>query len=345
MRRWSCAKCGSSVGFESSQCWHCHSQLGYVPDEIAIVVLEPQPDGVSFRSGEQHVWRCLNAAWGCNWVIPARTADEWCRACRLTRGRPDDGRPNAVAAWASAEAAKRRLVHQLDCLGLAVEALTPDQSNGLMFDFVQLDDDAVTTGYGEGVVTLDLAEVGDEHRERIRRQLDEPFRTVIGHLRHEVGHHYFQRLIGQSDDLDQFRVLFGDERTSYPEALADHYAAPATWDAEHFVTAYAMVHPIEDWAETFAHYLHIGDAIETASAYGLGVDGTTLTAETERATGFRAVLRHWQRLADALAAVADGLGTPPPYPFQLSTQVERKLEFVDTQVNKHSVRRDFYSPI
>ena len=53
-----------------------------------------------------HQWRCLNAPWGCNWMLPAAEGAIWCRSCRLTRGRPDAARPDAITAWSYAETAK-----------------------------------------------------------------------------------------------------------------------------------------------------------------------------------------------------------------------------------------------
>jgi hypothetical protein len=270
-------------------------------------------------------------------MLPADSGDVWCRSCRLTRGRPDDARTDAVAAWASAEASKRWLIHQLDSLGLAVDHLSPDQSDGLMFDLVHLDDGAATTGYNRGVVTLDLAEADEHHRERLRWQLGETFRTVIGHLRHEAGHHYFHRLVSQSDDLAQFRAAFGDETSGYSDALAAHYANPAAWDPSRHVTAYATAHPLEDWAETFAHYLHMRDAAETATAHGI------LTGHGD-ADDFAGLVGHWECVVEAVNAVAESLGVTDVYPFTATGAVLTKLAFVHQQVTKNSQRRDFYSP-
>jgi hypothetical protein len=281
-------------------------------------------------------WRCLNAAYGCNWMLPAGTGDVWCRSCRLTRGRPDDERSEAVAAWASAEASKRRLIHQLDSLGLAVDALTPERSDGLMFDLVHLDDGGATTGYNAGVVTLDLAEADERHRDLLRWQLGESFRTVIGHLRHEAGHHYFHRLVSQSDDLAQFRALFGDETSNYSDALAEHYTTPAGWDPARHITAYATAHPLEDWAESFAHYLHMRDASGTATSHGMLIG-------PDDADDFGYLVTQWHRVVEAVNAIAESLGVADVYPFTATGAVGAKLAFVHQQVSKNSERRDFYS--
>ena len=44
------------------------------------------------------------------------------------------------------------------------------------------------------------------------------------------------------------------------------------------------MHPAEDWAETFAHYLHIRDTIDTAAAFGLAPAGATADQSARRAT-------------------------------------------------------------
>jgi hypothetical protein len=325
------------VRFDTSRCGNCGSLLGYLPEETLIRRVTPIDDvGFVIAGCDGTWWRCLNAAYGCNWMLPADSGDVWCRSCRLTRGRPDDARGDAVAAWSIAEASKRRLIHQLDTLGLAVEALSSEQSDGLMFDLVHLDDGGVTTGYSAGVVTLDLAEADEQHRELRRRQLGETFRTVIGHLRHEAGHHYFHRLVSQSDDLAQFRAVFGDETADYSAALEQHYADPAQWNSSTHITAYATAHPIEDWAETFAHYLHMCDAEGTAISFGLAdpIDGAD----------FAELIGSWQRVTEALNAIAESLGAADIYPFVATSAVTTKLGYVHQQVTKNSQRRQFYDP-
>jgi hypothetical protein len=338
MQRWWCAVCQNPARFDASRCEHCGSLLGYVPADLAVrnvTVIDDTNYAVDDHVGSW--WRCLNAAYGCNWMLPAGSGDVWCRSCRLTRGRPDNPRSEAVAAWASAEASKRRLIHQLDSLGLAVDALSPEQSDGLMFDLVHLDDGGATTGYNAGVVTLDLAEADAQHRELLRWRLGESFRTVIGHLRHEAGHHYFRRLISQSDDLAQFRALFGDETSDYGEALAEHYANPAQWDPARHITAYATAHPLEDWAETFAHYLHMRDASETATSHGM------LTGPDD-SDDFAGLLAHWHKVIEAVNAIAESLDVADVYPFMATGVVRTKFAFVHQQVTKNAQRRAFYSP-
>jgi hypothetical protein len=207
--------------------------------------------------------RCANADIArCNW--PADAPGELCDSCALTRTRPAADTA-AMAAFADAEAAKRRLVHQLDDLGL--------KTDGVVFDLLSSAEQPVTTGHADGVVTIDLAEGDDAHREALRVQLAEPYRTMLGHLRHETGHWYWTVLV--EPDPSRFRALFGDERADYGEALQRHYSSPppAGWE-ENYVSAYATAHPWEDWAESFAHYLHIRDTLQTAAAFRDAAGGT-----------------------------------------------------------------------
>ena len=246
MRRFGCEHCGSVIRFEASSCPVCSSLLGYVPAERTLRRLLPVGDDVSYDVAGLATpqWRCLNASWGCNWVLPAAAGAIWCRSCRLTRGRPDEGRPEAIAAWSLAEASKRRLVHQLDRLLLPVDTPTAAAPGSLVFDLVHLPGERGLTGHLDGVVTLDLAEADPVHRDALRRQLGEPFRTLLGSLRHEVGHHYWRQLVVATGGVDTFRATFGDERADYGEALQRYYAGDdEPWDEERFVSAYAALAP------------------------------------------------------------------------------------------------------
>jgi hypothetical protein len=237
----------------------------------------------------------------------------------------------------TAEAAKRRLVYQLDSLALPVDARSSSAPDGLAFDLVHLPGEGGITGHLEGVVTLDLAETDAHHRDDLRRRLNEPFRSVIGHLRHEIGHYYWDRLVGQTEHLDRFRELFGDERLDYQAAIEAHYSTVGTaWDTNRHVTAYAGSHPLEDWAETFAHYLHILDATETAAAHDLvprtSVGPSVFVAEAAAALDFDEILDLWRPISAAANAIAESVGAPPVYPFEPRGTVIDKLDFVHQRV-------------
>ncbi len=338
MRIFHCDRCGSVVAFSAQRCPTCDAQLGYVPNERTIRMITPTPDSASYRIGddEQLVWRCLNAAWGCNWTLPAASETVWCRSCRLTRGRPDERYPEAIEAWSIAEAAKRRLVHQLDEIGLPIDARSTGVPDGLAFDLVHIPGEGGITGHFDGVVTLDLAETDDGHREDLRRRLGESFRTVIGHLRHEIGHHYWKHLVDVSDgELLAFRQLFGDERDDYAAAVDRHYAGRnGEWDPTRFITSYAASHPLEDWAEMFAHYLHIIDVVDTAVAHDLipPESSAVLVTDALGRLEFGAILDAWRPINAAVNAIAETLGAPAVYPFQPAGIVVDKFAYVHRQI-------------
>ncbi len=348
MRIFHCEHCGNSVPFAAQHCASCGLPLAYLSDERAIRVLAATADPVVYTvdGSSDAMWRCLNTAWGCNWVTAVASGNSWCRSCSLTRGRPDTDRPAAIEAWAVAEAAKRRLLHQLDELALPIEPRSASAPDGLAFDLVYLPGEGGITGHLDGVVTLDLAEVDDRTREDLRRRLGEPFRSVIGHLRHEVGHYYWSRLVGQTNDVGYFRRLFGDETADYRAAIDQYYAkTDVSWDSTRFVSPYAAAHPLEDWAETFAHYLHIVDVTDTAIAYDLVISGTAPAGDGHHAAGatFERLLDAWRPINAGVNAIADALGAAPLYPFDPTGVVVDKLAFVHQQVTAHTQRDAFYA--
>ena len=71
----------------------------------------------------------------CNWAVPADDPNPYCTSCRLTRVLPDLSRPNALAAWARLEAAKRRLIANLIRLKLPLATKVEDPEGGLAFEF------------------------------------------------------------------------------------------------------------------------------------------------------------------------------------------------------------------
>lgn len=316
MRSFSCPTCGRLVFFENVSCLGCGTSLGYSRSARGMVATTA---------------RCANAGIArCNWQ--PESGGPLCDCCALTRTRPADADLAGMAAFARVEAAKRRLVHQLDDLDLPTD--------GLMFDLLSSNDRPVITGHAGGVVTIDLAEGDDGHREALRVQLAEPYRTLLGHLRHETGHWYWTVLV--EADPEPFRALFGDERADYATALKQHYSGspPPGW-AQTAVSTYATAHPWEDWAETFAHYLHIRDTLQTAAAFRLVVGGPDVRSDTplaatptEDPATFAEIIDTWLPLTYALNAVNRSMGKDDLYPFYLSTTVLRKLRFVHDAVGR-----------
>jgi hypothetical protein len=240
-----------------------------------------------------------------------------------------------LAAFSKAEAAKRRLIFELIDLGLAI-------GEDLGFDLLSSRTGPVVTGHNDGVITIDLAESDDSRRERRRADLGEPYRTVLGHFRHETGHYYWPTLVERTSELERARSLFGDDRVDYEGALRRHYeqGPPPDW-TNRYVSAYATMHPWEDWAETFAHYLHIRDTLETAAAFGLVVAGPDLVHDDSLSSvpahetsdrPFEAVIADWLPLTYALNAINRSMGQEDLYPFTLASTVIEKLAFVHGRV-------------
>ncbi|MGQ0623483.1 MAG: zinc-binding metallopeptidase family protein [Sporichthyaceae bacterium] len=328
MRAFCCPTCGALIHFENSQCLACGASLGFERSRADFVICEP-------------ALRCANAVLAtCNWVRDPLDQQGLCPCCALTRTRPPDGDTGALAAFARAQAALRRLLYQLDDLGLPVISREHDPARGLAFDLLSSAQEQVITGHADGIITIDLAEGDDGHREALRVRLAEPYRTLLGHVRHEVGHWYWTVLVEHTPALSGFRATFGDERADYGLALAAHYDSDPRpdWD-QHFVSVYATAHPWEDWAETFAHYLHIRDSLQTAAAFGVVVTGPVIsTAPSEQAPlssvpledmdDFDMLIDTWLPLTYALNAVNRSMGKHDLYPFVLSAPVVDKLRQV-----------------
>jgi hypothetical protein len=288
----------------------------------------------------------------CNWAVPSDDPQALCESCRTTLVIPDLTIAGHKEAWYQLETAKRRLFYTLIQLGLHIENRMEAPTSGLGFQFLTADSPGappVMTGHDDGIITINLAEADDAKREQARLALGEPYRTVLGHFRHEIGHYFWDRLIKDSPQIDAFRDLFGDERQDYEEALKQHYGdGVANWQApnwqEHFVSAYASSHPWEDWAETWAHYLHMADALETARACGLMLaperaDEPTLDVDKTAPTatpGVEAMVRDWIALTYVLNNLNRSLGLSDAYPFVLTSQVIDKLSFVHRLITEAS---------
>ena len=285
MRLFTCSSCGQLLFFENTQCQRCGHRLAFVPGLQVLTALDPaggNPEQASSEfvavgadANELRVRLCQNYEQHdvCNWAIPADSPEPFCESCALNDTTPNLETADAKQAWVRLETAKRRLIYGLLELGLPVEPRAASGDAGLAFSFkASTPEEAVFTGHSDGLITINTAEASDPFRERMREQMGEAYRTLLGHFRHEIGHYYWDRLIKDSPSLDSFRALFGDDTTDYAEAQTRHYngGAPPDWQGQ-FVSAYASMHPWEDWAETFAHYLHIVDTLETAGSYGLAL--------------------------------------------------------------------------
>jgi hypothetical protein len=290
-------------------------------------------------ANQYHLCANLHVA-ECNWLVTVNpglgAAAELCTSCRLTRARPNGADTAALAAFAGAEKAKRRLVVEFIDLMLPIVSRDDDPRYGLAFDLLSSELERVVTGHHNGVITLNLAEGDDVHREQLRIAMDEPYRTLLGHLRHEIGHHYFDRLIGASPHfLSRFGALFGDPDADYQAALDWHYTcgAPPGWKKD-YVSSYATMHPAEDWAETFAHYVYIRDTLDTAAAFGFAPSGATFERRGLERSGFDTIVERWLPLGWALNKVNRSMGRHDLYPFVLPAVVLDKMRFIHSTIDE-----------
>lgn len=341
MQRFTC-DCGNVLFFQNSQCLKCGQEVGYDPEGRTMVVL--RPGGIMRRCGNGLKHGV------CNWVLPSSEGAELCLSCRLNRRIPDLSIARNVVLWARMETAKRRLLVTLLQLGIPVLPKAEDALSGLSFDIVSASiDPAVTMGHLNGVITVNLEEADDTYRQINREQLNESSRTLLGHFRHETGHHVWQRFLGWREwgDVQRmaFRERFGEEWRDYAQALTLHYqnGSPAGWE-DSFITAYAASHPWEDWSETWAHYLQMVEGMETFEGMGLeaarialpsvgfspeaGALPSVLPQEPAADAAFLAWLQGWVAVSTMLNEMSASLGQPALYPYIVSLKVAQKLRLV-----------------
>ena len=340
MKLFECQSCGQRLYFENTHCERCDSLLGFLADRSLLSALTATGENTWLAlAAPGEVFRfCANSVHdACNWMVKAESGDAFCRACRLNRTVPNLEVAANLMLWQRLEAAKHRLVYALLRLELPLVSKHDDAENGLAFDFLAgsgatfQEGPQVITGHAQGLITIDIAEADDVERERHRRDMAEAYRTLLGHFRHESGHHYWERLVRGGLWHDAFRELFGDERADYAEALAGHYAEgpPADWQ-EDFVSGYASAHPWEDFAETWAHYLHIVDTLETAAAFGLTIHaGAGSEPQLAMDIAFDPT--------SAVNSLNHRMGLPDIYPFVLAPRVMGKLRFVHGLVQEANV--------
>lgn len=346
MQLFECDVCGQAIFFDNVRCERCGSEFGFVAESLRLAALAPQDDG-NWRVSETPTpyQRCANAVYeSCNWLVPAVAASAYCLACRFNRTVPDLSDPASLLLWRKIELAKHRLIYQLLRFALPLKPKIEGHADGLAFDFLSDPDPsfrestAVMTGHADGLITLNIREADDVERERARQSMAEPYRTLIGHFRHEIGHYYWQWLIHPTERLDACRALFGDDRRDYGDALARHYAEgpPPDWRERH-VSSYAACHPWEDFAETWAHYMHIVDTLDTAAAFGISLSprvsrarylSAAISFDPYTAEDFDALVAAWLPVVVAVNALNDSMGQPSLYPFVLTPPVIDKLRFV-----------------
>jgi hypothetical protein len=291
MKRLAC-RCGQTVYFENHSCARCGRRLAFDPVSLTMASEAEPGAGLPFCSNRSGASRC-------NWLGDPAVADGACVACRSSEVIPALSKPENRDRWRKEDQRTNADVHE----------------------------EHVSIGHSQGVITINAAEADDVYREQMRQLMNEPYRTLLGHFRHEAGHYYFDLML--DDELrTEARRLFGDESVGYDEALRRHYRdGPRPGWEDEFITAYASVHPAEDWAETFAHWLHIRSALETAGANGLA--GTPDFDD-------------WQNefidLAVRMNDVMRSLGLGDAYPFVITATVAEKIGFVRGAIRRFTDR-------
>lgn len=345
MRAFACPACQSFVPFEAAQCSSCAAEVGLHLPTRSMAAL----DNDAAEVGDRRWLRCTqHGPLGCNWLAPADddpSARGRCLADSLIRREPDSDDTIAREKLVSTGRALRRLVYQLVTLDLPVDPYWR-RDGGLAFDLLSSysTGEKILIGHADGVITIDLVESLDAYRESLRVRLGEPYRTMLGHFRHEAGHYYQNILVetgpGAARYLQQCRGLFGDERASYADALARHYryGAPANWQ-ESFISEYATMHPWEDFAECFAHYLHITDTLDTTREAGMVLHADRLRfagphdiypLESYAQAPIEQLLFDWKWISLFFNRVNMAMGKGPLYPFDIGGPVAEKLAFVHT---------------
>ena len=333
MKRFDCL-CGSRVYFENVKCLACGSELGFLPDLGRLSCITPKDSGqflahvmtnATYRKCQNYVSEGV-----CNWMVRSEDPNQLCQACRLNHVIPDLSQPENREKWSRVEAAKRHIVYTLNELRLPLVPRSVDPEGGLAFDIkADTPEGRVLTGHADGLITLNLAEADPLLREKMRTQMKEQYRTLLGHFRHEVGHYYWDLLVrNDAALLSECRELFGDERLDYLSALRAHYENPPSANSwvGNFVSAYASAHPFEDWAETWAHHLHMVDTLETAHSFGFGGAGRFNASMIEQP--FDQLFTTWIELTIALNEMNRSMGLPDAYPFQIGAAAKTKLAFV-----------------
>jgi len=361
MKTFTC-HCGNTLHFENNQCLVCGRMLGFIPEFITLSALETE-DGLTFRAlnplaaAGARYRQCRNYSdeQVCNWMVPADDPQPYCRSCRLNHLIPNLDSPANRLYWYRIEGAKRRLLYTLLMLELPIIGKDRDPKHGLAFEFLaepaastEFTDAVgehrrVFTGHRAGTITINVAEADASAREEMRERMNEAYRTLLGHFRHESGHYFWNQLVEPDPArLDKARVLFGDERNDYETALKHYYVEgpQPDWSQRH-ISAYASAHPWEDWAETWAHYLHMVDTLETARDMGFTVKGRLVShphdvlQEIQHTShpaawhqGFDMLFSDWTQLTVTMNALNRSMGLSDAYPFVLSDKVAQKLHFI-----------------
>jgi hypothetical protein len=344
MKLYTCDNCQNLLYFENNICLNCKHTIGFDTSSLSLISLLPSSNNefLAFLDKKKKYRICKNAEYGtCNWLVEAGNPSPWCTACAFNRVIPTLNSEENLKRWSNIEIAKHRLIYSLLRLRLPLLVKKENEEEGLAFDFMAdvSPEERVMTGHDKGTITLNIEEGDEAARTRHKLDLGEKYRTLLGHFRHEIGHYYWDVLIRDSSSLKKYRELFGNEQKDYGEALKAYYenGVPASW-SENFISPYATAHPWEDWAETWAHYLHMMDTLETAYSFGIRIrsgelgDDPAIKASIVRdpydIPDFDRIMKLWLPLSFAVNSLNRSMGHADFYPFIISPGVSRKLEFI-----------------
>lgn len=331
MKRFYC-RCGQEVFFENMYCSVCDSQLGFVAEQQAIFSLTAQGDKWAVDGDNNRLYRSCehrDHELQCNWLIPEDSSANQCISCALTRTIPVLDRQENWRRWRTLESSKRRMLYGLLRLKLPLNPMHQGYEGGLVFDFLEdqrtnptVSVEHIYSGHANGVITLNAAEADSSYREATREAMNEPYRTLLGHFRHEVGHFYWDQFIKDKPAYSAFKQLFGDDTVGYRESVDNYYqnGPRENWQQD-FISAYASAHPLEDWAETWSHYLLMMETLETAFSFGL-------IPKMEKDWYFDIWMSEWMQLVVVVNALNRSTGSADAYPFVISSVVKNKLKFV-----------------
>jgi len=357
MKLYTCSNCHSLIYFENNICLNCKYSLGFDAQSLSLITLVAEGNNIfaNLQDRGQKFHYCKNSEYStCNWLVSTFSGATFCQACDLNRIIPDLTDQENLRRWKNIEIAKHRLVYSLLRLRLPVQKKIGDEETGIAFDFLAdtSHKEKVMTGHDNGVITLNIDEADEAERVKHKLDLRERYRTLLGHFRHEIGHYYWEVLIKNSDSIEKYRSLFGDEEKDYSKALEDYYknGAPANW-SDRFISAYATSHSWEDWAETWAHYLHLMDTLETASSFGIRIQPDTVQGtkgiqasiqqDPYDMTDFGQIMKWWLPLTFALNSLSRSMGHSDFYPFVISEPVVQKLQFIHELCLKNAGNTSF----
>ncbi|VUD67344.1 hypothetical protein TDB9533_03746 [Thalassocella blandensis] len=334
-----CIACGRLTGYSEK----LHAVVAFTPcDQTDFFLCDADPDTRYKKCANFHQHSV------CNGMLSEAELEnnpqELCYYCHFNHAIPDLSISENIALWRKLETAKRRTLYTLQGLSLPIPDRVEDPANGLMFKFLAdkssedhfreplENQSTVYTGHNAGEITINLSEADDVARHRTRVSMNERYRTLLGHFRHEIGHFYWDQLVAEHPDaLALFRSTFGDEQLDYQQALKTHYEKGEQKDwSQQFISAYASSHPWEDWAETWAHYLHMVDTLETAQHYGVRLDAAEVNHHQidSANTDIHQTIEVWTTFTVMFNSLNRSMGLQDAYPFIISDAVSEKLNTV-----------------